>query len=120
MNTSTALLPTALLPAVVRPAVEDRCWLSSDGCAAPVLDLLDTLGWAAVDTPEANVHSTSPDGRVYVGWLPEDPAAWKAASSGRSGYTPPKATRGPRSSAPTPLPKPSPVSSLPSSPNAEG
>ncbi|MFI7101863.1 DUF317 domain-containing protein [Streptomyces sp. NPDC050161] len=72
MNTS----PT-LLPAVVRPAVEDRRWLSSDHCAGPVLDLLDALGWAIVDTPEANVHATSPDGRVYVGWLPEDSAAWK-------------------------------------------
>ncbi|MCX4785390.1 DUF317 domain-containing protein [Streptomyces sp. NBC_01221] len=66
-----------LLPAVVRPAVEDRRWLSSDHCAGPVLDLLGTLGWAVVDTPEANVHARSPDGRVYVGWLPEDSAAWK-------------------------------------------
>ncbi|MFF0714035.1 DUF317 domain-containing protein [Streptomyces bauhiniae] len=63
-----------LLPAVVRPAVEDRRWLSTDHCAGPVLDL---LGWTIVDTPEANVHATSPDGRVYVGWLPEDAAAWK-------------------------------------------
>ncbi|MFF9784175.1 DUF317 domain-containing protein [Streptomyces nigrescens] len=68
---------TTLLPAVVRPAVEDRHWLSSDHCAGPVLDLLDNLGWALVDTPEANVHATSPDGRVYVGWLPEDPIACK-------------------------------------------
>ncbi|MEU4029744.1 DUF317 domain-containing protein [Streptomyces microflavus] len=66
-----------LLPAVVRPAQEDCYWLSSDHCAGPVLDLLDGLGWAVVDTPEANIHATSPDGRVYVGWLPEDPAAWK-------------------------------------------
>ncbi|MFE9963738.1 DUF317 domain-containing protein [Streptomyces sp. 900116325] len=72
MNTSATLLP-----AVVRPAVEDRHWLSSDHCAAPVLDLLDGLGWVIVDTPEANVHATSPDGRVYVGWLPEDTTAWK-------------------------------------------
>lgn len=42
-----------------------------------MLGLLSALGWAIVDTPEANVHATSPDGRVYVGWLPEDPAAWK-------------------------------------------
>lgn len=67
----------ALLPAVVRPAVEERAWLSSDHSAGPVLDLLDALGWAIVDTPEANVHITSPDGRVYVGWLPEDSNAWK-------------------------------------------
>ncbi|MFD4337873.1 DUF317 domain-containing protein [Streptomyces anulatus] len=72
MNTSAVLLP-----AVVRPAVEDLHWLSSDHCAAPVLGLLDALGWAIVDTPVANVHATSPDGCVYVGWLPEDPAAWK-------------------------------------------
>ncbi|MGW9115480.1 DUF317 domain-containing protein [Streptomyces sp. NPDC055663] len=65
-----------LLPAVVRPAVEDRHWLSSDHCAGPVLELLHTLEWTVVATPEANVHTTSPDGRVYVGWLPEDPAAW--------------------------------------------
>jgi hypothetical protein len=68
---------STLLPAVVRPAVEDRAWLSSDHCASPVLELLGALGWAIVDTPEANVHCTSPDGRVYVGWLPEDTTAWK-------------------------------------------
>src|SRR5690349_4039755 len=67
---------STLLPAVVRPAVEDRAWLSSDHCAGPVLDLLGALGWAIVDTPQANVHCTSPDGCVYVGWLPEDTAAW--------------------------------------------
>ncbi|MFJ6101869.1 DUF317 domain-containing protein [Streptomyces sp. NPDC092359] len=71
MNTSAALLP-----AVVRPSVECRHWLASDHCAAPVLELLHALGWTVVDTPEANVHATSPDGRVYVGWLPEDPTAW--------------------------------------------
>jgi hypothetical protein len=71
VNTSAALLP-----AVVRPAVEERSWLSTDHSAGPVLDLLDACGWAIVDTPEANVHATSPDGRVYVGWLPEDTAAW--------------------------------------------
>ncbi|MFJ3283068.1 DUF317 domain-containing protein [Streptomyces halstedii] len=42
-----------------------------------MLDLLDALGWTIVDTPEANVHATSPDGCVYVGWLPEDPSAWQ-------------------------------------------
>ncbi|MEV6398503.1 DUF317 domain-containing protein [Streptomyces sp. NPDC051907] len=67
----------ALLPAVVRPAVEDRHWLSSNHCAGPVLDLLGALGWSIVDTPEANVHANSPDGHVYVGWLPEDATAWK-------------------------------------------
>jgi len=66
-----------LLPAVVRPVVEEHYRLSSDHCADSVLSLLTGLGWAVVDTPEANVHATSPDGRVYVGWLPEDPTAWK-------------------------------------------
>jgi len=65
------------LPAAVRSSVEDRDWLSSDHCASPVLDLLGGLGWAVVHTPEANVHCTSPDGRVYVGWLPEDTTAWQ-------------------------------------------
>ncbi|WP_327073936.1 DUF317 domain-containing protein [Kitasatospora purpeofusca] len=69
--------PSSLLPATVRPAVEDRSWLASDHCAEPVLALLVGLGWPTVDTPEANVHCTSPDGRVYVGWLPEDPGAWQ-------------------------------------------
>ncbi|MGV9318206.1 DUF317 domain-containing protein [Streptomyces sp. NPDC003660] len=66
-----------LLPAVAHPAVEIRHWLSTDHCAGPVLDLLDGLGWTIVDTPEANIHATSPDGHVYVGWLPEDTTAWK-------------------------------------------
>ncbi|MFD4553561.1 hypothetical protein ACFWP5_04430 [Streptomyces sp. NPDC058469] len=65
------------LPAVVRPAVEEHCRLSSDHCADQVLELLHALGWTVVDTPQANVHATSPDGRVYVGWLPEDPTAWQ-------------------------------------------
>lgn len=68
---------SAPLPATVRPVVENRRWPASDYCAGPALDPLDALGWAIVDTPEANVHATSPDGRVYVGWLPEDSAAWK-------------------------------------------
>ncbi|MER5613928.1 DUF317 domain-containing protein [Streptomyces sp. NPDC002215] len=68
---------STLLPAVVGPVVEEQRWLSSDHCAGPVLDLFDALGWTVVDTPEANFHATSPDGRAYVGWLPEDPAAWQ-------------------------------------------
>ncbi|MEE1845330.1 DUF317 domain-containing protein [Streptomyces sp. NPDC088190] len=66
-----------LLPAVVRPKADARHWLSADHGAGPVLDLLGALGWAFVDTPDANVHATSPDGGVYVGWLPEDPSAWQ-------------------------------------------
>ncbi|MGW7710972.1 DUF317 domain-containing protein [Streptomyces sp. NPDC054771] len=72
MNASSSLLPAA-----VGLVVEEHRWLPSDHCAGPILDLLDTLGWVVVDTPEANFHATSPDGRAYVGWLPEDPAAWQ-------------------------------------------
>lgn len=67
----------ALLPATANATVHERRWLSSDHCAAPVLDLLHALDWSVVETPEANVHATSPDGHVYVGWLPEDPTAWR-------------------------------------------
>lgn len=42
-----------------------------------MLDLLEALRWAIVATPDTAVHATSPDGRVYVGWLPEDTAASK-------------------------------------------
>ncbi|MFB7950167.1 DUF317 domain-containing protein [Kitasatospora phosalacinea] len=64
------------LPVPIAPGPEDRSWLSTDHCAGPVFALLVGLGWPVVDTPEANVHCSSPDGRLYVGWLPEDPDAW--------------------------------------------
>ncbi|MEE4543651.1 DUF317 domain-containing protein [Streptomyces sp. V4-01] len=65
------------LPALFRPVVVQRPSLAGDGSAEPVLSLVSERGWAIVDTPQANVHCTSPDGRVYVGWLPEDFAAWQ-------------------------------------------
>jgi hypothetical protein len=65
------------LPAPLCPSAAPRVRLSSDGAAEPVLTLLRELGWTLAHTPEANVHCTSPDTRVYVGWLPEDPAAWQ-------------------------------------------
>lgn len=68
---------STLLPAVTPAAVEGRAWLSSDGCAGAVLDLLDGLGWNVVHAPDGNVYCTSPDTRVYVAWLPEDRTAWK-------------------------------------------
>ncbi|MFD8786079.1 hypothetical protein [Kitasatospora sp. NPDC059599] len=60
-----------------KPQLTDRSGHSSDHSAEPALALLGGLGWPMVDTPEGTVHCTSPDGRVYVGWLPEDPGAWK-------------------------------------------
>ncbi|MGQ4488600.1 hypothetical protein ACN6LM_006071 [Streptomyces sp. SAS_281] len=62
MSTSVTLLLAA-----VCPTADTLHWLSADHGAGPVLDLLDGLGWAIVDIPEANVHATSPDGCVYVG-----------------------------------------------------
>ncbi|WP_435127170.1 DUF317 domain-containing protein [Actinacidiphila sp. bgisy144] len=64
------------LPALLSPVVAQHPSLAGDGSAEPVLSLLSERGWAIVDTPQANVHCTSPDGRIYVGWLPEDTAAW--------------------------------------------
>ncbi|MFI9273980.1 DUF317 domain-containing protein [Kitasatospora sp. NPDC052896] len=55
---------------------QDRDRLVSDHCAEHVLLLLDALGWTVVQTPEANFHATSPDTRLYLAWLPEDPGAW--------------------------------------------
>lgn len=56
----TVSTSATLLPAVVRPTADALHWLSADHGAGPVLDLLDALGWAIVDTPEANVHATAP------------------------------------------------------------
>ncbi|MDT0407778.1 MULTISPECIES: DUF317 domain-containing protein [Streptomyces] len=50
--------------------------LLSDYDAGPLLDLLTVRGWTLAETPLADVHATSPDGRLYIGWLPEDPGAW--------------------------------------------
>lgn len=68
MNTDLAV-PTP-------PPAAEPIWPVSDHSAELVLNLLSARGWSLVSTPEANVHATSPDGRVYVGWLPEDPGAW--------------------------------------------
>jgi hypothetical protein len=62
---SNASSPTAL------PATAGREWLADCHCADPVLRLLATQGWNIVSDPSANVHCTSPDGKVYVGFLPE-------------------------------------------------
>jgi hypothetical protein len=65
------------LPALLGPTTAPRVRLSADGAAEPVLSLLRERGWTLVDTPDANVHCTSPCGRIYLGWLPEDPSAWR-------------------------------------------
>lgn len=80
-----------LLPTTIRPAAENPDRLAGDHCADAVLDLLNARGWAVVSTPEANVHAVSPDRRIYVGWLPEDPAAWQRGIVWRVMVNPPTA-----------------------------
>lgn len=108
----------ALVPAVVRSPVGDFHWLSSDHCAGPVFDLLGALGWAIVDTPEANVHATL--ARTVASTSagsPRMPPLGGGTSSGTFGCNPPKVTRGSRSSVSTPPPRPSPGFSPHWSPN---
>jgi hypothetical protein len=51
--------------------------LVSDHNPTALLDMLRDRGFSLIDTPDCNVHALSPDGRLYIGWLPEDEAAWK-------------------------------------------
>ncbi|GAB3113357.1 hypothetical protein GCM10027160_17110 [Streptomyces calidiresistens] len=48
-----------------------REWLTDCHCAEPVLHLLTEEGWSIVTDGGTNIHCTSPDGAVYVGFLPE-------------------------------------------------
>lgn len=50
--------------------------LAADYEATAVLDLITRHGWSVVATPLGNIHATSPDGRTYLAWLPEDASAW--------------------------------------------
>jgi hypothetical protein len=50
-----------------------RDWLVGGGIGNPVTDFLLGKGWSVVSDDLANVHCSSPDGRVYVGFLPESP-----------------------------------------------
>jgi len=67
-------LPATLSPVPV-PGAGD-CPAEFYG-ANVVLDALHQANWTMVATPEANVHATSPAGRLYLGWLPEDHSAFK-------------------------------------------
>jgi hypothetical protein len=69
--------PSPHLPGPLCSPAEPRSWLTSDGCAAPVLDVLDAHGWHRRDDGDSNIHATSPDGAVSLAWLPEDSVAWK-------------------------------------------
>lgn len=68
------LTATTLVQAPAGPphsALGDREWLLGCHCVGPVVDLLRHQGWAVSSDPYANVHCSSPDQRVYVGFLPE-------------------------------------------------
>ncbi|MFE7312866.1 DUF317 domain-containing protein [Streptomyces sp. NPDC057555] len=73
--TLTATAPFQAPSALPFAAVGERGWLLDCHCAGPVTDLLKHQGWDVVSDPDCNVHCSSPDQRVYVGFLPESPAA---------------------------------------------
>ncbi|MFF2025052.1 DUF317 domain-containing protein [Streptomyces sp. NPDC058171] len=64
--------PAKLSPLAI-PHARERS--TGCNCAGPVLALLAGQGWTLITDPDANVHCTSPDGVMYVGFLPEAPAA---------------------------------------------
>jgi hypothetical protein len=53
--------------------MEGERWIKGAGTPYPVLDLLVADGWSIVLDHRADVHAASPDGQVYVGYLPESP-----------------------------------------------
>ncbi|MGW3493111.1 hypothetical protein [Streptomyces sp. NPDC001020] len=68
------LTATTPLPVPAEPPhgpLGNREWLLDCHCAGPVVDLLQGQGWDVISDPYANVHCSSPDQRVYVGFLPE-------------------------------------------------
>ncbi|SFG90600.1 DUF317 domain-containing protein [Streptomyces mirabilis] len=69
--TPTATIPFQPVPERPQPALGERGWLLECRCARPVTDLLHAQGWDVVTDLDCNVHCSSPDRRVYVGFLPE-------------------------------------------------
>lgn len=67
----TAAIPFQPLPQLPLPALDDREWLLECHCTGSVTDLLHDQGWDVVTDLDCNVHWSSPDRRVYVGFLPE-------------------------------------------------
>lgn len=70
---------------------KERSWLMGDSSGEPVIALLRSQGWPVVSDDLANVHCSSPDGRVYVGFLPETSdnylhhALWRVSVSAPGG-----------------------------------
>ncbi|MGW1374707.1 DUF317 domain-containing protein [Streptomyces sp. NPDC002446] len=88
----TASAPFQAPAALPFSALGEREWLLDCHCAGPVTALLKGQGWDVVCDLASNVHCSSPDRRVYVGFLPEDPAAargelWHINVKGKDGTT---------------------------------
>jgi hypothetical protein len=73
--TLTATTPLHSSTALPSADPGEREWLLECHCARPVTDLLKGQGWDVVTDRDCNVHCSSPDQRVYVGFLPESPEA---------------------------------------------
>lgn len=69
--TLTATAPFQPLAEFPPHALGEREWLLECHCARPVTDLLKSQGWDIVTDLDWNVHCSSPDRRLYVGFLPE-------------------------------------------------
>ncbi|MFG3112862.1 DUF317 domain-containing protein [Streptomyces sp. NPDC048197] len=90
--TLTATTPLHAPAALPFAALGERESLLGCHCAGPVTDLLKNQGWDVVSDPNCNVHCSSPDQRVYVGFLPESPGAargelWHIHVMGTNGTT---------------------------------
>ncbi|MFG3363527.1 DUF317 domain-containing protein [Streptomyces sp. NPDC048156] len=98
--TLTATTPFQRLTELPPPALGEREWLLECHCARPVTDLLNGQGWDVVTDLDCNVHCSSPDRRVYVGFLPESREAargelWHIHVTDKDGTTAWRQTFGP-------------------------
>ncbi|MEU9122839.1 DUF317 domain-containing protein [Streptomyces sp. NPDC048506] len=90
--TLTATAPFQAPAALPFAALGEHEWPLDCHCADPVTDLLNNEGWDVVSDTDCNVHCSSPDQHVYVGFLPERPAAacgelWHIHVQGKNGTT---------------------------------
>ncbi|MFJ4532646.1 MULTISPECIES: DUF317 domain-containing protein [Streptomyces] len=90
--TLTATAPFQAPAGLPFAALGEREWLLDCHSASPVTDLLKNQGWDVVSDLDGNVHCSSPDQRVYVGFLAESPAAargelWHINIKGTDGTT---------------------------------
>lgn len=94
--TITAATPHAssLAALSTAPHAGEREWLTGDGYAEPVIGFLRGRGWSVVSDDLANVHCASPDGRAYVGFLPETPDAFHHDVLWRVSVSAPRGGRG--------------------------